>query len=514
MIKNMKVCIDQYNNLYSELQKSFLKLNELLITFNVIERNPHGNIIFESICSQNYKKKSKPLFFLFPVRVILYFIKSYAWFIWFIKNKIFFIILFDKKKSNDVYQSNIIMNHHFVSDILKNDDLIDKSFDKILTHSNENLLCYHYPNIIWDIGYTFNIKKLINIFKKSNKNIITDYNFISGIDIIKLFYFLNLAPLLIIRMLWNVRNLSNSIVVSDAIIHSLNPSILMNYIRFINGKKLGKKINLASRIFSWYENQILEKCFFFGVNHNLKRSIKTFGCQPFVFPLTQVNIIPTQTEIDCKLTPDILLSSGEIYREIYKNELENIIIGKIPSTRTDYVFNPIRNPTERNLIYILFSYYEVFSREILTLTKEIFSGNNHSILYKFHPDWSNQERLIFQEEIPSNWRVFDNSIEECLQSASLIITTESGTSVEAVAMGVSVIIIGSNSYYTSNPLDSTGKGVIWDIAYNSKDFNTAYNNLLSNRVYKVEELNSISNYYLNNYFTPYSKELVYENLLN
>ncbi len=96
------------------------------------------------------------------------------------------------------------------------------------------------------------------------------------------------------------------------------------------------------------------------------------------------------------------------------------------------------------------------------------------------------------------------------KNAKIVIGTASGTAVEALVCGVSVVIIASVDNLTANPLVEQGRGNIWDIVYNVKDLETTINNLLKYREENKIEIENISKWYRDNFFTPLS----HENLIN
>ena len=65
---------------------------------------------------------------------------------------------------------------------------------------------------------------------------------------------------------------------------------------------------------------------------------------------------------------------------------------------------------------------------------------------------------------------------------------------------ISVIIIASSDILVVNPLVDYGKGKIWDIVYNEEELMEKFNILLEYRKNNPEEINSISNWYKDNFF--------------
>ena len=76
----------------------------------------------------------------------------------------------------------------------------------------------------------------------------------------------------------------------------------------------------------------------------------------------------------------------------------------------------------------------------------------------------------------------------------------SGTALEAVACGISVIIISSSNSLTVNPLVNFGYGKIWDIVFDGTELNGKVNALLEYKKNNPDEIYSISKWYKDNFF--------------
>ena len=106
----------------------------------------------------------------------------------------------------------------------------------------------------------------------------------------------------------------------------------------------------------------------------------------------------------------------------------------------------------------------------------------------------------------NNVLVVNDSIYKLFENASIVITAASGTSIEAVSCGVSVIIIGNNDNLTANPLVDYGKGKIWDIAFNKDDVKKLYNKLITYRKNNIDEIKEIALWYRDNFFIEPTEE--------
>ena len=82
----------------------------------------------------------------------------------------------------------------------------------------------------------------------------------------------------------------------------------------------------------------------------------------------------------------------------------------------------------------------------------------------------------------------------------VFVSTMSGTALEAVACGISVIIVASPNSLKINPLIEYGYGKIWDIVDQESDLKVKMNSLLEFRKKNENEILIISNWYKDNFF--------------
>ena len=89
-----------------------------------------------------------------------------------------------------------------------------------------------------------------------------------------------------------------------------------------------------------------------------------------------------------------------------------------------------------------------------------------------------------------NWEIDSNpDINETFSKSSLIITSGTGSALEAVVSRKSVIIVADKTTFTTNPLSyKLGKGVVWDEVSDVEELEVAYNKLMQIRKYDYENI--------------------------
>ena len=126
------------------------------------------------------------------------------------------------------------------------------------------------------------------------------------------------------------------------------------------------------------------------------------------------------------------------------------------------------------------------------------------IVFKNHPA-INIKRL---GNLPENIKISNEDVYKLLEDTKLVITTASGTAIEAVSCGVSVIIVSSQDNLTANPLIKKGQGKIWDIAFSANEISDIYKKLIHYRNHNQAQIVEIANWYKDNFFVePMEKNI-------
>jgi len=105
-----------------------------------------------------------------------------------------------------------------------------------------------------------------------------------------------------------------------------------------------------------------------------------------------------------------------------------------------------------------------------------------------------------------NIKVINENIYDLFPKTSLIIGSATGSLAEAIACGVSVVVVAQKHELITNPLTDMGKGKMWDIAFNAIEIEQKMKKLLKFRTKNMDEIKGIANWYKDNLFIEPSKE--------
>ena len=109
---------------------------------------------------------------------------------------------------------------------------------------------------------------------------------------------------------------------------------------------------------------------------------------------------------------------------------------------------------------------------------------------------------------PARFRFASGSFQDCLDQASLLIGNTSSTCVEALARGTPVIIIGSQSGLTQNPVPWEIKEDIWKLCYTAQGVAEAIDEYRARTPEKVSEHTRLGQEIRKHYFEPTTRESV------
>lgn len=455
-------------------------INPTLIKNPYASAFPKRYFTNELVNKNQYLSFISNLFFFYIKNI--YFILSYA--ISFIMYKIYY-----KKERNkpintliDIFGliDNINRDNHFQENYFK------EAYDVFEQYKEP------YTILLRLYGANKNPFKLIKFFKIINQDpreFIFEYELLRWTDFITLIKLVFLYPLKTHRLLQKQYS-HNDEIFNQALLDDLRFFRFDSLTRYIVGINL-TKIGTLKRIFSWSEFQVIERSFNFGIRKN-NSNIKLTACQFYLNYETYFNTYVDDIDNEMLSAPHEILVNGKYYllnrnQVQYKNGV---------SLRYKDIFTFDRSEKGKNIL-LLGSYQELDTKHMLKVLSSF-----GKVLFKNHPAVS----IDNLGKLPNNIFLVHENIYELFKSTSIVIGTASGSAVEAVACGISVIIIASQDNLTANPLVEYGKGKIWDIAFTENDVQLLYNNLLLYRKNNIYEIFEIASWYKEKFFIEPTEE--------
>ena len=331
----------------------------------------------------------------------------------------------------------------------------------------------------------FKLRHFFKIINQDKRDFIFEY------ELLKLSDFFTLLSLMLLYPFKTLRLLQKEVSKEDKIFnHSLLVDIKYfsfdSLTRYILGKHLSK-IDSIEKIFSWSEFQVIERSFNYAIRKNSQK-IELKALQFFLNYEVYFNSYVDDLDDDMLSAPHEIFVNGKYY--IQNRERVKYSIGV--SLRYEDIFR-FKRQKDGEKILLLGSYIESDTKHMLESVK-----NFDNVIFKNHPAVD----IKRFGELPKNIIASNHNMYELFKNTKLVIGTASGSSVEAVACGISVIIIASQNNLTANSLVEHGKGKIWNIVFERRELEESMNALLEFRRKNPWKINSISTWYKYNFFSP------------
>lgn len=232
--------------------------------------------------------------------------------------------------------------------------------------------------------------------------------------------------------------------------------------------RLGQSRLKVKQIIDWYENQVIDKALIAGVRQAFPQ-VKIIGVQMFIHSPNFISLFPSQSEVNARIVPHILLETSQYQCQVTQSFTKNIACKPVAALRYSHVFNSegmneydLNQKPQRILVLLPFSISEAI--ELLETFKEIHEQikDDIQILIKGHPDYTSKELMEAFGECnwPNKFKIFNGNLSDALKSASVVISSNSSSMVEAAAKGIPVIFLGRQTALNYNTLANLNMEII------------------------------------------------------
>lgn len=228
-------------------------------------------------------------------------------------------------------------------------------------------------------------------------------------------------------------------------------------------------------IINWNENQAVEKGLMIGLKQYFKE-MTILASRPFVYPLNQLSVTPSQQDRLFGLVPDKTLVLGPIGRQTVREYLQDLPTEYSPAFRYKKLLSRSLKPTTReDNVMILFGYSLPNSVSTLRIllgiddTLKLFG----QVYLRLHPTTHfNKHRLVKElgRSLPSHYSFADGLLEDHLDHISIGICGSTGTALNLVVSGIPVIIMADpNNDLTMNYLSYTEDPSMWRLCFSQTE---------------------------------------------
>jgi hypothetical protein len=292
-----------------------------------------------------------------------------------------------------------------------------------------------------------------------------------------------------------------------------NNSTLRGLLYFNVFKRLSEnniKIRLA---IDWFENHQIDKGFNCGI-HTFFPKAEHVGYKGYINSNDfSFYVNPTDFEKQNHVIPKEINVVGKGFLELSKNYCKELKVNVAPAFRFSGIWNSEvlkqKNDGKRKVLIAL----PIAYKESLEIVKLIIDATDIKVFdntyyhFKAHPALDvNSLKNYFENIWPDNFLFVGGSFNDRMLESNMMLGNSSSTCMEALAMGKPVIIIGSQSNLTQNPIPNSITKKIWNLAYTPEELSTYIERFLKLDQFGIEELSDIGRKIKEDYFEPVTKE--------
>jgi hypothetical protein len=210
------------------------------------------------------------------------------------------------------------------------------------------------------------------------------------------------------------------------------------------------------RVISWSENQVYDKAIFKGSRRAFPKAGLTAVQNNPLFP-NCLNNFRTPAEYQAGVSGDRVVCSGPLPARLLADASRGLLLTRV-GCGPRYAYLDTQSPREprkrQGPIEALIALPSSLAQSvaIMDLIREVQLTVNWHV--KCHPDYDQSDLVgALDQPLPSAIELVDGRLVAWLDRVDVVVTTGSGSALEAVAAGVPVIVVGSPNELTFNPLD-------------------------------------------------------------
>ena len=350
------------------------------------------------------------------------------------------------------------------------------------------------------------LRKTFEILREHPKPVLTETELMQFPDWLRLFWFALSFPFATLRLASLLTEQGAEGHIRASLITCLTDCYLSGECRRLAGRRLAEILPKDAKIISWYENQVVDKCFYRGL-HEGGCQARTYAAQFLTWPPTLLNNHADPSDAKHHAAPNFVAVNGPYFLpeplpalpgaqgdktpedkivampgpdteslHHYFPYLPGPAYGVGPALRYKPVFERELTPNPDDPVLFLLSYHPDETRRCLAMARPL-ADAGITAAFKFHPATKVGD---FNDLLPGNARLIKEGLSEALQGVSLVIGAGSGALCEAVAMGVPAVNVEPVDGLGLNYLPDYGQGELWERATNAEELLAAREKLLDN----------------------------------
>ena len=293
-------------------------------------------------------------------------------------------------------------------------------------------------------------QKQITFLRTVGFDVLTEHDLLTLWDYFCLCVHICAYPWLVLALVHRLPKTREGLFVRFALLSEIGQSTLSGAIRYRQGRRLAALVSSKDRLVQWYENQPYDK--------NLNRGLRSmgsrlpiYGAQLWIGPPELANLRLSKAE-PLSHSPDSILVTGSLYLD----ENANVPYTIGPSLRYANLFKRQSFMPKRKNTLVLMSYMEssaVFTQQIALQTQPL-----EDLVFKFHPA---APHPTLRRLITGSCRIISGDLYDALENTRFVIGSASGALLEAIVLGIPVIVTRDPENVNFSYIPEIGRGLLW-----------------------------------------------------
>ena len=293
-------------------------------------------------------------------------------------------------------------------------------------------------------------QKQITFLRAAGFDVLTEQDLLTLGDYLYLCVHICAYPWLVLALVRSLPKTREGLFVRFALLSEIGQSSLSGAIRYRQGRRLAALVSSKDRLVQWYENQPYDKNLIRGLRSRGAR-LPIYGAQLYIGCPEIANLRLDKTEPRWH-SPDIILVTGGLYLD----ENANVPYKVGPSLRYAKLFNRGSFMADRKNTLVLMSYMEssaVFTQQIALQTQPL-----EDLVFKFHPA---APHPTLRRLITGSCRIISGDLYDALENTRFVIGSASGALLEAIVLGIPVIVAREPGNLHFSYIPEIGRGLLW-----------------------------------------------------
>lgn len=248
----------------------------------------------------------------------------------------------------------------------------------------------------------------------------------------------------------------------------------------------GVRVRLAV---DWFENQSIDK----GLNAGVRRwlpDVPVVGYQVGIEHRYYLCYYPTSQEYQSAVLPHRVGITGRGFCTALTEWCSELPVEVAPAFRYRHIWNERQHTPKAGLFTVLLALPITLhdGNDVLHAAVEAAQQGlpeNVRFWVKQHPSWT--ERVVrenFGAELPPTFSFVQGGFQECVEQADVVVGNNSSALLETVVKGIPVLVVGSRSGLTQNPIPASFPAELWRVCMDGAELREA---LLGYRARTAEE---------------------------